>query len=146
MLDKVVDGSNQLSSPINSIEKFSPKNDNIVSINEGLQYEYETIMSSYENILRSCLGDYCFNSRPEKSRADRIGILGPSNSGGSIITQIVKKIISIEHPRVDTVEVVDTTNVPPYGYGKNHGWNRIIRYYIYFYCSVLIIIILLYFY
>jgi hypothetical protein len=97
------------------------------ALSPDLEHKYETIMGAYENILRSCLGDYCFNSRPDSSTRDRIGVLGPPGTGAGLITTILNKLAKTEHPKVDSVEIVHSTNVPPYGYGKNHGWNRMIR-------------------
>ena len=84
-------------------------------------------MPSYENILRSCLGDYCFNSRSDKSPRDRVGILGPPGTGAEVVTDLLDLLRSKEHPKVNSVEIIHSSNVPPYGYGKNHGWNRMIR-------------------
>ena len=102
-----------------------PKAENIISTD--VDNSYERIMTAYENILRSCLGDYCFNARPEKSSRERIGVLGPPGTAADIISDILVKLALVEHPKVNSVEIVHSTNVPPYGYGKNHGWSRMIR-------------------
>jgi hypothetical protein len=34
-----------------------------IKLNPQLEHRYETVMLPYEKILRSCLGDYCFNAR-----------------------------------------------------------------------------------
>lgn len=98
-----------------------------LKISAQLEHKYETTMTLYEKILRSCLGDYCFNARPDKSSRDRIGVLGPPGTGAELITSILENLAKIEHPKVESVEIVHSTNVPAYGYGKNHGWNRMIR-------------------
>ena len=79
-----------------------------------------------ESTLRSCLGKYCFNSRPTSSSKDRIGILSLPHSGGEILTNYLNEILKDDSMEI---ELISTTNVPPYGYGKNHGWNSLIRLY-----------------
>ena len=96
-------------------------------LSPSLLRDYSTLMPSYENILRSCLGDHCFNTRPENSLRDRVGVLGPPGTGASIITELLNLLRMKEHPKVKSVEIIHSSNVPPYGYGKNHGWNRMIR-------------------
>lgn len=78
--------------------------------------------------LRSCLGEYCYDKRPDSSLRDRIGILSPKNSGGKILQEYLTKLLSATNVNID-IDVIYDTHVPAYGYGKNHGWNSIIRLY-----------------
>ena len=103
----------------------APPTDTKISIDQDTENNYETSSFFFENTMRSCLGDYCFNERPDKSPVDRVGILGPPGSGALTVTNMVQRFV--EKDKKKNVEVVYSTNVPPYGYGKNHGWNRIIR-------------------
>jgi hypothetical protein len=78
------------------------------------------IENSFEKTIRSCLGAKCFDEAV--NGVDRIGILAPSRSGGEIIANILRSRQSN-----DKASIVYDTHVPAYGYGKNHGWTRIIR-------------------
>ena len=91
----------------------------------------EASSSIFESTLRSCLGANCFDKDAHDSNGiaiDRVGLLAPINSGGEEILLFMTKYI--EQPRKSKktpIELVYETHVPPYGYGKNHGWSRIIR-------------------
>jgi hypothetical protein len=83
---------------------------------------------NFESTIRSCLGSQCFDeSVKEKdgSKNDRIGILAPPGSGGEILLKIINKALIKEKKK--NINVIVDTHVPAYGYGKNHGWTRIIR-------------------
>jgi hypothetical protein len=86
------------------------------------------IMAAEESIaktLRSCLGKYCYDSRPDGSAVDRIALLAPPMSGEKQLLAFLQPLVS--HDK--SIEIVPSTHVPPYGYGKNHGWNAIVRLY-----------------
>ena len=91
----------------------------------------EASSSIFESTLRSCLGANCFDKDAHDSNGiviDRVGLLAPMNSGGEEIVLFMSKFV--EQPRKSKktpVELIYETHVPAYGYGKNHGWSRIIR-------------------
>lgn len=74
--------------------------------------------------VRSCLGPECYDSRPAKSVVDRVGILALPGSGVQAILMVLRKVTK-STPLKFEIEL--DTHVPAYGYGKNHGWNRIVR-------------------
>ena len=77
--------------------------------------------------IRSCLSSGCYNVKPDKSINHRIGLLGLPNSGASIVDNLIRDIQSKGGNKDTGPDVVYSTHVPAYGYGKNHGWSRIIR-------------------
>lgn len=94
-----------------------------------LKNDLENLYSNFEQTIKSCLGESCFDEKvdyPSGEKIERIGILGPLRSGGNSIVNIVKS--SIPHSNKNKkIDIIYDTNVPAYGYGKNHGWTRIIR-------------------
>ena len=109
----------------------------IIDVNLPESKEVETFLKldkDIEDTIRNCLGRQCFDEKPlipgSTSRTiDRVGLLAPSNSGGEIILRIVEEIAKNQlGDAAGTLFVLDT-HVPTYGYGKNHGWARIVRLY-----------------
>jgi hypothetical protein len=94
----------------------------------------EKATSRFETTMRNCLGPDCFDEKvrlSDGSKIDRVGLLAPLNSGGEDLLVILKKLgkqpnSKAKFPRAP-VDLVYETHVPTYGYGKNHGWSRIIR-------------------
>ena len=41
--------------------------------------------------------------------------------------EVILKYLKMFGPSEEKIEVIYDTHVPAYGYGKNHGWTRIIR-------------------
>ena len=72
-----------------------------------------------QSVMRSCLGFKCFDEKMQN--VDRVGILSPPMGLGDVLMEFLHQV------DVGDASVVYDTNVPPYGYGKNHGWSRIIR-------------------
>jgi hypothetical protein len=89
-------------------------------------YENELLKKTneiFEGTLRNCLGPKCFDM--VAAGTDRIGLLAPPNTGAE---NIINAIVMAGVPLVtNKYGIISTTNVPAYGYGKNHGWSRIIR-------------------
>jgi hypothetical protein len=81
----------------------------------------------FETTMRSCLGTFCFDDAVRATGGKdvvRVGILTPDIADGE---RILSLLVAGGIPVGDKIELIATTNVPPYGYGKNHGWSRIIR-------------------
>ena len=62
----------------------------------------------------------------------RIAIISPPSKALEVITTIIKSaLIAYYDHDVGTmnaeIEIIRTTHVPPYGYGKSHGYTKIIR-------------------
>jgi|MDTE01.1.fsa_nt_gb hypothetical protein len=88
----------------------------------------DTVLPSFEASIKSCLGSGCFDERSVKDAATmRIGLLSPDMHGIDSLLDLIKaagKKANLEKGR--TLEL--NTHVPAYGYGKNHGWGRIVRF------------------
>ena len=91
----------------------------------------ENVVSNFESTLRSCLGPNCFDENvllPDGSQVTRVGILAPLNSGGEdILRMLLRQMEKPDATSRSKIHLVYETHVPAYGYGKNHGWSRIIR-------------------
>lgn len=94
--------------------------------NEGIPTSLLLSEANYESTFRSCLGKNCFDEPVvrEAKTITRIGLLAPPLSGADTILAMIRKVGLNDNK---DVEVVLNTHVPAYGYGKNHGWSRIIR-------------------
>ena len=113
----------------------------------------EDAVTLIESQIKSCLGDHC-GSFTSDGGSVRIGILGPPQSGAEVIWSILQyaqsiggivapkssrknakdsaSTVVVEHQPsivVGDITLVLSTHVPPYGYGKNHGWTKIVRVY-----------------
>ena len=87
----------------------------------------EQAENAFETTMKSCLGTFCFDDLVKTTAGKevaRVGILVPDASEGEII---FKMLVAAGLPVGDKIELLFGSNVPPYGYGKNHGWSRIIR-------------------
>lgn len=89
------------------------------------QYPLSDAEITFGNTLRSCLGSSCYD-KPMGSAGNivRIGVLTLPGTGSDIFLKLQK---SISDPPANHF-IVQDTHVPAYGYGKNHGWTRIIRF------------------
>jgi hypothetical protein len=95
----------------------------------------------FDSTLRNCLGTKCFDERPTKSPVDRVGLLGTEASGVDHINDCLLELLGVKYSDTDELSIqsyekdrrepvpriIQSSHVPAYGYGKNHGWNRIIR-------------------
>ena len=71
-----------------------------------------------------CLREFVHNNKVQ-----RIGILSPPHPVSDAFAKwIQRKIMSDTSTKHDAIQVEISTHVPPYGYGRNHGWTQIIRF------------------
>lgn len=91
---------------------------------KNIQLQLDEIEFYFEKTIRGCLGSKCFDM--PANGVDRIGLLGPPGSGADIIFKYLQKSSSSQL-NSPTFEIIHENHVPAYGYGKNHGWSRIIR-------------------
>jgi hypothetical protein len=64
-----------------------------------------------------------------QSKVQRVALLAPpGHLSGSLVNRI-EKIVSDHNnlPDVVKIQLIQTTHVPPYGYGKSHGYTKLIR-------------------
>ena len=95
-------------------------------INAELTSQMQRLLSTYENTMRNCYGKLCFDEPVKQSdgkKVDRVGILAIPLSGGEELIQLVRSI-SETNP---LIHLSLSSNVPCYGYGKNHGFSRVVR-------------------
>mmetsp|Transcript_28617 Transcript_28617/g.41620 ORF Transcript_28617/g.41620 Transcript_28617/m.41620 type:complete len:437 (-) Transcript_28617:187-1497(-) len=77
----------------------------------------------------------CLQFVPETGK-ERIGILSPPGILSNEFYNWVIKLLETNHEELGSnsdgnnikIELISTSHVPPYGYGKNHGWTKIIRF------------------
>lgn len=86
----------------------------------------KTSRETFEATIKSCLGGYCKTEifEEEGKKINRIGILLPDNTitWDGLIASIQKL-----DPNEASIKIIQSTHVPPYGYGRNHGWTKIVR-------------------
>ena len=82
------------------------------------------VENNYESTMRSCLGKMCFDQPVESTELVRVGLLAPPLSGVNVIMDM---LVAAGVKNSSKLEVVPDAHVPPYGYGKNHGWSRLVR-------------------
>jgi len=84
--------------------------------------------------LKSCLPQNDKHCKtyipPRKEVAQRVVLVTPPGRIGEKLFQVLKKIL--EEAKADglatATNLFHKTSIPPYGYGKTHGWTRIIRF------------------
>lgn len=83
------------------------------------------VEQAFASTLRSCLSSKCYD-KPMGRSGDlvRVGVLGLPGTGATLVPDfsISSSKIPLSH------HIVHDNHVPAYGYGKNHGWSRIIRF------------------
>jgi hypothetical protein len=88
----------------------------------------------FTNTLKSCLpsekGEACKIFVPEST--ERIGIISPPGETATSLLKLVESVV--KHGKkmggsdqAIAIELISTTHIPPYGYGKTHGYTRLIR-------------------
>jgi hypothetical protein len=88
----------------------------------------------FTKTLKRCLpaekGKECKTFIPEST--ERIGIIAPPGSMATSLLHVINSVVAQgKHkdgsPATTKLEIIPTTHVPPYGYGKTHGYTRLIR-------------------
>jgi hypothetical protein len=94
----------------------------------------ESSSSTFVSTLRSCIGPECFDQTVRQldgSNIDRVGLLSPALAGAegiqNLLMRLGKQNGNGRKSRKHFIDLIYETHVPAYGYGKNHGWSRIIR-------------------
>lgn len=81
------------------------------------------VRKEFEATLKSCLGSYCMMELFTNLKIERIGFLSPDYGHILFLSNIAKKWDSD-----DQQMIVPSQSVPAYGYGRNHGWTKIVRF------------------
>ncbi|KAG7374248.1 hypothetical protein IV203_013343 [Nitzschia inconspicua] len=89
----------------------------------------------FTNTLKNCLpaekGKECKTYIPEST--ERIGIIAPPGLMATYLFKLMNSVVA--HGKKSsgskvtntTFEIIQTTHIPPYGYGKTHGYTRLVR-------------------
>ena len=93
----------------------------------------------FDDTLKSCMPGVddegekkkkCGTYIPDGSK-ERIGILAPPGTVADALTWLLGQVVSTrkrkDKPAKEIMEIIPTTHMAPYGYGKTHGWTRIVR-------------------
>lgn len=89
-------------------------------------YYYLPSEETFRSTLRSCSGDACFTATPAGAGVDaRIALLAPPSDVSAALWKWYERLLSSS--KKPKIEWVKTGHAPPYGYGKNHGYTRIVR-------------------
>lgn len=84
--------------------------------------------AAFEQTLRSCLGTACYTATPKDARSDaRVALLAPPSAAADAFFAWYTALAKRGGATARKVEWVKTAHAPPYGYGKNHGYTRIVR-------------------
>uniref|UniRef100_A0A7S1VFA7 Uncharacterized protein n=1 Tax=Grammatophora oceanica TaxID=210454 RepID=A0A7S1VFA7_9STRA len=78
--------------------------------------------------LKSCLpqeNDHCKQYIPPGTTDQRIALLSPPGELATFLERFVKEFALGND--LEGLHLVSTTHIPPYGYGKTHGWTKLIR-------------------
>lgn len=87
------------------------------------------INNEFESTVRSCLSDECYNApvlHNDGIKRDRIGFLAPDPQGMQDLINLLNR--AAKKDIASSFNVILDTHAPAYGYGKNHGWTRIVRF------------------
>ena len=87
----------------------------------------------FTSTLKQCLpvdqGEKCKIFVPEST--ERIGIITPPGTIATSLLKLINTVVSkgkkAEGSKTQKLEIIPTTHIPPYGYGKSHGYTRLIR-------------------
>lgn len=80
----------------------------------------------FRSTLRDCLGSACFTATPQGAGVDaRVALLAPPSPAARELWRWYRNLVGA--PKKPTIDWVETAAAPPYGYGKNHGYTRIVR-------------------
>jgi len=70
----------------------------------------------------------CLRHIPDNNQGkQRIVVLSTMDNIAREFASNLNLILSKEYPNSDQIEITHSNHVPPYGYGKNHGWTKIVR-------------------
>ena len=82
----------------------------------------------FSNLLKECRPDKqkCLQYTPDKK--ERIAIMRPPGEFGDLFEQFVSNVVDVYGSNTTAnLELLPTAHVPPLGYGKTHGYTKIIR-------------------
>ena len=81
---------------------------------------------NFSETLKDCEGK-CLEYIPEGTTRERIAVLRPPGAFGDMFTRYVQNVVDYYWSNTTNLVLIPTSHVPPYGYGKTHGFTKIIR-------------------
>jgi hypothetical protein len=79
---------------------------------------------SYIKSIKSCLGAKCIDEKPKGSNIERVLVTAMPKSKGETLYRMLLKLAKMEKAKID---IEFTSRALPYGYGRNFGFNRVIK-------------------
>lgn len=81
--------------------------------------------------IKSCLPEsnkHCKLFIPDNTTTQRVAVIAPPGDMANAFHRLLELVVA-RAPRKKKVDIalIPTTHIPPYGYGKTHGWTKIIR-------------------
>jgi hypothetical protein len=114
---------------------------------EGAFKDLQNRRKDYESTLKSCLGSYCMteqfdlpadaksssasaNKKQNNNKLERFGFLTPDPVQLSFLVKLLDewKKMQKQDDSSSLSQLIVHSHVPPYGYGRNHGLTKIIRF------------------
>lgn len=124
----------QPSSPKNSTPETNMKKVPAAHFDPGHQYELwpdDYSSTEFFSTLKSCMPSdkkKCLEYIPDGTDEQRIALLRPPGSLGYLFTRFVEEVVRLHANNSTKLVLLPTSSVPPYGYGKTHGYTKIIRF------------------
>jgi len=119
--NKAVDPRISVNAPVNSVE--------VVDLDHEKQFQ-ATIKSCLPSKNKNCR-EYIPDPPPGEQKMQRVALISPPGDIASSLLNEVERIVHQrnrqQHKTEPDIEVIQTSHVPPYGYGKTHGLTKIIR-------------------
>lgn len=102
------------------------------SVAQELFPTLQEAIAKFQTTVRSCLGSYCMDEKftdaeNNNEKIERIGILLPDKRI-STWEALISQMQSFDDVKSSSKrKIFPSTHVAAYGYGRNHGWSRIVR-------------------
>eukprot|EP00934_Nitzschia_sp_Nitz4_P003045 Nitzschia sp. Nitz4//scaffold207_size38617//3893//4771//NITZ4_007670-RA/size38617-augustus-gene-0.29-mRNA-1//-1//CDS//3329541590//3035//frame0 len=86
--------------------------------------------SVFQSTIKSCMPpkDKCKTYIPKGTTAQRVALIAPPGVISDTLYSWIQMVIQVaQRYGPADIELIQTSHIPPYGYGKTHGLTRIIR-------------------
>jgi hypothetical protein len=103
---------------------------NVVSRQAFRMWPQDGDYPKFSDTLKDCRpqeNPKCLQHVPESTTTQRIGLLRPPGTFGDMFTKYVEGLVNYYWSNTTDLVLIPTSHVPPYGYGKTHGYTKIIR-------------------
>ena len=95
-----------------------------------LELRMAAVEAAVLSTVKNCLGPKCLDVRPQASPRDRVLVTALPNTGGERLFAALEYVwrATKDTKKNDLPELVFSPRALPFGYGKNHGYSRVIKY------------------